>query len=406
MKSPNFSRFVMSATVAVAMALPLKGAMANGFANTAFIQPADLVAFQGFGAGVAADGNIMAAATQFAPFTVYVYATNNGVWTQEAELASPSGIPNDGFGSSLALQGNTLVVGDRGAHAAYVYTNVNGAWLNAGVLFPTGGSGASFGGSPINGISISGNTIAVGAPFEDTPAGATGSVYVFTNTNGVWSQQERIVPSDPLVAAFGETLAVQNDTLLVGAPLTGSPNLFDPGAAFVFTRQNGVWTQQARLDSSNPIAAGLYGQCVSLDGNTAAVGAQRPNQVEVFINSNGTWSHQALIDGPDDSDFGTSVKVIGDLLMVTAYDDVNPDGIQSGDAFIFTRGGSTWTAHADLYMAPGVNGIPGPAQDKQRFGNFATVTKNGSQTIFVIGSQLYSNPNAARVGAVYTATLN
>lgn len=335
-----------------------------------------------------------------------MYANNNGVWTQQAELTSPSGITNDGFGSSLAVQGNTLVVGDRGAHAAYIYTNENGVWLNTATLLPTGGSGASFGGSPINGVAISGNTIAVGAPAESTLLGNTGAVYVFTNNNGVWMQEDRIIPTDPLAASFGQTLALQNDTLVIGAPLTGSPNLFAPGAAFVFTRQNGVWSEEARLDPSDPSVAALYGQCVSLDGNTAVVGAQRPDEVYVFVNNNGTWLQQAILSAPDDSDFGTGLKIIGDLLMVTAYDDVNPNGIQSGDAFIFTRGGSTWSAHADLYMAPGVNGIPGSAQDKQRFGNFATMTKAGSQTIFVIGSQLYSNPDALRVGAVYTATLN
>jgi FG-GAP repeat protein len=396
----------MGTAVALVMAAPLSRAEANGFAHTAFVQPNDLIAQEGFGQTVAADGNIMAVSTQQAPFVVYVYVNNNGTWTQQARLTSPSGIPNDGFGSSLALQGNTLVVGDRGAHAAYIYSNVNGVWTNQAALFPTGGSGASFGGSPINGMSISGNTIAVGAPSETTPAGTTGSVYVFTNTNGVWSQEDRLVPSDPLTAAFGQTVALQNDTLLIGAPLTGSPSLFDPGTAFVFTRQNGVWTQDGRLDSSDPSAAALYGQCVSLDGNTAVVGAQRPNEVHVFVNSNGTWSEQALLNGPDDSDFGTSVKVIGDLLMVTAYDDVSTIGVQSGDAFVFTRGGSTWTAQPDLYMAPGVHNIPGPAQVLQRFGNFATMTKAGSQTIFVMGSQTYSNPNAAHVGAVYTATLN
>ncbi len=80
----------------------------------------------------------------------------------------------------------------------------------------------------------------VGAPAEATVVGNTGSAYVFTNNNGVWTQQARIVPTDPLVAQFGLSVAVQNDTLLIGAPLTGSASLFDPGTAFVYTRQNGV----------------------------------------------------------------------------------------------------------------------------------------------------------------------
>jgi hypothetical protein len=160
------------------------------------------------------------------------------------------------------------------------------------------------------------------------------------------------------------------------------------------------------LDRIDQVPEGLYGLCVSLDQNTAVIGAERPNEAEVFVNNNGTWSLQQLIIGPDDSDFGTSVKVIGDMLMVTAYDAFNPNGIFSGVAYIFTRGGSTWTAQPDFLMAPGVNGIPGPAQDNQRFGNFATMTKAGSQTIFVIGSQTYSEPSAPLVGAIYTAILH
>ncbi len=78
MRKPAVTSFVLSATVALVMALPLKRAEANGFANTAFVQPDDLIALQGFGQTVAADGNIMAVSTQQAPFVVYVYVNNNG----------------------------------------------------------------------------------------------------------------------------------------------------------------------------------------------------------------------------------------------------------------------------------------------------------------------------------------
>lgn len=403
-RTRRFAHIAAIAAVAITAALPV-AAHANGFANASFIQPSDLVAFQDFGV-VAADGNIMAVGTLQAPRAVYVYVNNNGTWTQQAKLTSPTGNPVDLFGQSLAVQGNTLVVGAAGAKAAYVYGNVNGQWTLQAALAPSGGSGASFGGSALKGIAISGNAIAVGAPAEQTAVGNTGSVYVFTNSNGKWTQEARLVPADPLVASFGASVALQNGTLVVGAPATGSPTIFAPGTAFVFARQNGVWLQQARLDPPDPIPAGLYGQCVSLDGNTAVIGAQRANEADVFVLSLGVWSLQQVIDGPDDSDFGTSVNVLGDMLMVTAYEDVSPAGFQSGTAHLYMRGGSTWTERLDLLMAPEVDGIPGPAQDKQRFGNFAAMTRAGSQTIFVFGSQTFSNPDAAQVGAVYTATLH
>ncbi len=400
--------FKLTMAIAIAAALGATRAGANGFANTSFLQPPDLVAFQGFGFAVAADGNLLAAGCQFAPYAVYVYTNNNGTWIEQARLTSPTGRMTDRFGSSLALQGNTLVVGGGagGVPTAYVYANVNGLWIEQAALVPTGGSGAGFGGSPLNGMALSGNTLAIGAPSESTPAGNTGSVYVFVNNNGQWTQQQRVMPSDPLVSGFGLSVSLQNDNLLVGAPFTTWSSVFEPGAAFLFARQNGSWNPQVRFDPVDVVPAGLFGQFVSLDGSTVAIGAPRPCEAEIFVNNNGAWALQTIIAGPEDSDFGTSLKVIGDLLMVTAYDDVDPSGVQSGDAFIYARGGSTWTEQPSLYMAPGFDGIPGPAEDLQRFGNFATMTKAGSKTIFVIGSQLYSNPNASRVGAVYTATLN
>jgi len=407
---PNYRPIAVRRLVAAAVVLITTTASstlleANGFANAMFIQPTDLVAGQGFGFAVSTDGNVLAAGTQQAPFVVYVYVNNNGTWLQQARLTSPTGNATDRFGASLAVQGGTLVVGAPGASAAYVYTSVNGLWMQEAMLTPTGGSGVSFAGSPLNGAAISGNTIVIGAPSEPTAAGSTGAAYVFSNVNGVWAQQARIVSSDPLVAGLGLSVALQGDNLLIGAPFTSWPTIFQPGAAFVYTRANGVWTQQARLDPADVVAAGLFGQNVSLDGTTAAVGEPRPNEVDVFVSANGVWTLQSIINGPDDSDFGTSVKVIGDLMLVTAYDDLAPTDVASGDAFIYTRGGSTWTLQQDLIMAPALDGIPGPAQLNQRFGNFAAMAKAGSETIFVIGSQLYSNPDAARVGAVYTATL-
>lgn len=400
-------RYICAAVAFAQTLWPAARADANQFAAGAVIQPSDLVAFQGFGGAVAADGTTMAVGTQKAPYAVYVYAydVNSAVWTPQAKLTSPGGSLTDRFGSSLAIQGNTMVIGAGSASVAYVYTNVNGAWIESAVLSPTGGSGTSFAGSSLNGLWINGDTIAVGAPSEPTAIGQTGSVYVFTETNGVWTQQARITPTDPLVGWFGVTIALQNDTLLVGAPLTNSAALFEPGAAFVFTRQNGVWSEQARLDPIDVVEGGLYGLCVALDGNTAVVGAQQPSEAEVFVGNNGTWALQQIVHGPDDSDFGTGVRIIGDLMVVTSYEDVGPLGFQSGTAHLFTRGGSTWTEQLQLLMAPGVDGIPGPAQNKQRFGNFIAMTKAGSQTLFVLASQTYSTADAAQVGAVYTATL-
>ena len=418
------ARFAAAAALALALSLGSVPAKANGFNNIAFLQPTDLTFDQQLSFGVAADGPIMAAAalpTSTKPGTVYVFAFNNGTWQQQAELTAPDSTAlNDRFGSSIAVRGNLLFVGDGNSidpsgsvtGAVYVFANVNGTWTLQQKLFPTGTPDAiSFAGQVENGMAISGNTVAVGS------GGGQGSVFVFVNTGGSWVQQARIVPTDPLVAAFGHSIALSGDTLLVGAPQTTTAAVSTPGAAFIYGRQNGVWTQQARIDPEKPAFFGNFADDVSLDGNTAVVGgpAAQGEEVDIWVKvSASTWAPQAVLtdpDGFDDTDFGHGVKVIGDLLLVGAYTDGNPDGVGTGKAYVYTRGGSTWTEHPDLEMAPGANGFPDPVGDsaEPRFANFTALTKIGSQTLFVLSAHGLNSTDPSdtrKVGGVYTAILH
>lgn len=419
------ARFAATAAVAFALSLGSLPAKANGFSNIAFLQPTDLTAFQQLSFGVAADGPIMAAAalpTGTKPGTVYVFVLNNGTWQQQAELTAPDSTAlNNRFGSSIAVRGNLLFVGDGNAvdpsgsvtGAVYVFANVNGTWTLQQKLFPAGALDAiSFGGQIENGIAINGNTLAVGS------GGGQGSVFVFVNNGGGWVQQARIVPSqsEPLVAGFGFSVALSGDTLLVGAPQTSTAALRAPGAAFIFSRQNGVWTEQARIDPDTPLFVGNFADDVSLDGNTAVVGGPIAQEVDIWVKVNGnTWAPQAhlfLPDGFDETDFGMSLKVIGNLLLVGAYTDGNPDGVGSGKAYVYTRNGSTWTEHPDLEMAPGANGFSEASADlslEPRFANFTAMSRLGGQTLFVLSAHGLNSPDPSDirlVGGVYTAILN
>lgn len=427
-------KFVSSATVlGITVALAPMPALANSLNNPTLIQPSGLIGFQQCGTGVAADGTTIATATRTTstlagaaanlPGEVFVYGSVNGQWIQQAELTGDN-ILGDRFGASLGLQGNLLVVGAPGASgpngqtgAVFLYTRNNGVWTEQGKLFPANVSTPiGFGGGVLGGISIAGNTLAIGAGADS----GTGAVYIFVNTGGTWVQQARITPDDPSAAAFGASISLSGDNLLVGAQESRSSLVPDPGAAFVFTRNNGVWSQQARLDPAFPVAFGNYGESVSLDGTTAVVGAGAANDAYVYLNSSGNWTLQAHLtpaDGLDDVDFGTALKVIGDLLLVGAYEDINANGNSTGVAYIYTRGGSTWTEHPDLRMAPGVGNLPGPAQDGERFANYATMTKAGSQTVFVLGVNLLNAPGfdpsdtstwaaTKALGGIYTATMN
>ena len=170
--------------------------------------------------------------------------------------------------------------------------------------------------------------------------------------------------------------------------------------------------RQARLDSPLDFPGALFGIGATLDGNTAVLGAPGINEASVYVETNGTWALQQVIEGPvlnPEADFGTGLRVSGDVLLIGAYEDWrSPDLMQTGTAFVYRRGGSTWTEQADRRMAPGTNGIPLPAVAFQRFSNLAAIGKVGSTTTFVMGSPGLSDPasRASALGCVYTATLN
>ena len=144
-----------------------------------------------------------------------------------------------------------------------------------------GASGDYFGAS----VAISGSTAVVGSFPNDS---YTGAAYVFVRSNGVWSQKAELTASGGVVGDdFGDSVAIDRSTVVVGAPGTDSYT----GTAYVFVRSNGVWSEQAKLTASDGIAFDLFGTSVAISGSTAVVGAQGSNSTGaayVFVNSGGT----------------------------------------------------------------------------------------------------------------------
>src|SRR5207244_2622086 len=114
-------------------------------------------------------------------------------------------------------------------------------------------------------VAVSGDTALVGAYGDNH-----GSVYVFTRAGGVWTQQAKLTASDGAVGdVFGYNVALSGDTALVGARNANAQQ----GAAYVFTRSGGVWTQQQKLTAGDGVAQDHFGRGVALSGDTALVGA-------------------------------------------------------------------------------------------------------------------------------------
>ncbi|MFZ5875743.1 MAG: cadherin-like beta sandwich domain-containing protein [Nitrospirota bacterium] len=347
--------------------------------------------------------------------------------SQSAYLKASNGGAFDFFGRTLAIDGDTLAVGapqeDSAANgvnnnflenddsagnsgAVYVMVRANGAWSQqAYVKASTPGSGDYFGSS----VALSGDTLVVGASGEDSALGGvnrpqsnndavdSGAAYVFTRVNGVWSQQAYLKASNPGVNdRFGASVAVFGDTLVVGAP--GEDSMAsgingdqtnnaeaDSGAAYVFTRVNGVWSQQAYVKASTPDAADVFGSSVALYGNTLAVGALGEGSnsasnpfnndeplsgaVYVYLRVQNSWMLQAYLkaSNPEAGDnFGFSISLDGDTLAVGALNEdsiaAGVDGDQenngagnSGAVYIMTRQNNAWTHQAYVKASnPGV----------------------------------------------------
>lgn len=372
---------------------------ASTFAQQAYIKASNTGSGDFFGQRVTLDGDTLAVGayeedssatgingdqsdnTLARSGAVYVFTRSAGVWSQQAYIKASNTGASDVFGSSLALDGDTLVVGAysessnatgidgnqtddsaSGAGAVYVYTRSSGVWSQQAYIKASNTEALdTFGTS----LALSGDTLAVGATGEDSGASgidgnqsddlasSAGAVYVFTRTSGIWSQQAYVKASntDPN-DLFGYSVALHGDTLAVGAIqedslVTGidgnqaNDSAANAGAVYVFTRIGGIWSQQAFVKASNTDSGDRFGSSVALNGDTLAVGAigeassatgidgdqlddtaAIAGAVYVFTRTAGTWSQQAYIKASNaeaGDQFGSSIGLDIDTLVVGAF---------------------------------------------------------------------------------------
>ena len=254
-------------------------------------------------------------------------------------------------------------------------------------------------------VAVSGDTVVVGAAYEssnatgingdqnDNSALNAGAAYVFVRNGTTWTQQAYLKASNTDIHDFfGRSVAVSGDTVVVGADgeesnATGINGDQDDnsaptaGAAYVFVRNGTTWTQQAYLKASNTDAFDVFGRSVAVSGDTVVVGAlneesnatgingdQEDNSAQyagaayVFVRDGTTWTQQAYLKASNTDAFdlfGRSVAVSGDTVVVGADgEESNATGINgdqddnsasyTGAAYVFVRNGAIWTQQAYL----------------------------------------------------------
>ena len=280
------------------------------------------------------------------------------LWLEITKLNNSNGVMEDYFGLSVSISGDFGIVGVSGYNertgTAYVFKRSGTTWIqDASLNASDAGMNDNFGYS----VSISGDFAIVGAPNDDS---LTGSAYVFTRTGTTWVQEAKLLASDGAPGDwFGASVSINGDAAIVGAP---GDNIF-LGSAYVFERSGSVWTQEARLNASDGALYDWFGFSVSISGDSAVVGA--PFQTSstgasyVFTRSGTTWILQQKLTASDGASydlFGDSVSMSGDSVIIGAYGDDTSAGVNAGSVYLFIRTGTTWTQDAKVTAAEGVAG--------------------------------------------------
>jgi FG-GAP repeat len=272
-----------------------------------------------------------------------------GPWSQIDKLTGTDTAATDQFGVSVAVSGNMAVVGARkhngSVGAAYIFRD-NGAsdWQQVGKLTPNDvATSSEFGTS----VAISGNTVLVGAPFNTNQAGiVNGAVYVFQdNGSGVWNFVDKLLPGDgSLSKQFGTSVAFSANTAVIGA-IGDNTGGGQAGAAYVFQRDGLLaWHQTDKLTGSDGLAGDRLGTAVALSGNMAVVGTNPTGGATGTAyafrdNGTGNWQQIAKLmpsNAQADSSFGETVGISGSMALVgAALDNNNPNITDSGAGYSY-----------------------------------------------------------------------
>ncbi|MBI4893844.1 MAG: carboxypeptidase regulatory-like domain-containing protein [Acidobacteria bacterium] len=289
----------------------------------------------------------------------YVFVRSGTTWSLQQKLAASDGTTNDLFGFSVALNatGDRAVVGaigdDSNKGSAYIYTRSGSTWTQEAKLTAFDGvAGETFGSA----VAINGNTILIGAAYHNVGSKVRqGAVYVFF-LNTTWALQAQLLAADGAAEdAFGRSVALQGDTALIGAPVASVGGQMFQGAAYVFQRTGSSWAQQAKIGASDGAASDLFGISVALSGDTALIGSVLDDigsdvdrgSAYLFGRSGTSWSQSAKLvasDGRANDQFGNSVALEGGVALIGAYlADASTPNENQGAAYVFTGSGSSWS---------------------------------------------------------------
>ena len=272
-------------------------------------------------------------------------------WEKQEEIIPDGGAGR--FGWCVSISGNAIIIGapeSNDSGAAFVFHRSGNNWKQAAKLLYDGpAKGDGFG----EDVAIDRNTAIVGVAGDDEAGKDSGSAYVYFREGNGWRQQAKLTPSDSARGdAFGSSVFVLGNTAVVGSNGNTHNGIRFCGAAYVFVRRDGVWTEQAKLTASDAAKADRFGTAVSMSEKTIIVGAPfRDTETKVdagaaytYLFDGNTWKEQGKLF-PNDTQkghkFGTGVAMTPNIALVGAPWDDDAE-VGSGAAYSFVRTDGVW----------------------------------------------------------------
>lgn len=288
---------------------------------------------------------------------------------QQAELTGSPAASYSLFGCSVAISGDTALVGASGtsvnghllAGAAYVFVRSGTTWSQQAEI--TASDAANYAGFG-NSVTLDGDTALIGA--DGTTVNRlnyAGAAYAFIRSGTTWSQQAELVASDAApYDMFGTSVSLSGDSALIGATGNAVAGHSDAGAAYVFVRSGSLWGQQTELSDPGATADDSFGSSVALEGDTAFVGAPGVSvggnagagAAYCFARTDTTWSQQTPLTASDPAagdNLGYSLALDGSTVLIGAYRAGIAGRTGAGAAYIFAGSGSSWTQQAKVSAA-------------------------------------------------------
>lgn len=297
--------------------------------------------------------------------SAYIFERTGTVWTEQVEIFGSDTAAGDNFGQDVAICGDTIVVGawlngGGGEGAAYVFVRSGTSWTQQAKLTA---SDAAFSDNFGYSVEIHQDTIIVGAINDDDINPNAGSAYIFHRTGTTWTQQGKLTAADCGPGDwFGYSVGISGDTATVGARYQDTFGT-DSGGGYVFERSGTTWSLGSKLIATDAAAGDNFGDSVAIDGDTVIVGAYQPTigngAAYVFYKPGTGWptnkTHDEKLvasDGALTDQFGTSVDIEGDIIVVGArLADVAAG--DSGAAYVFKKESTGWTEIDKLNASDG-----------------------------------------------------